>query len=178
MTGKSDSGKGLIMVYTGDGKGKTTAAIGQAVRMMGHGWKVLMVHFMKGRDYGEFFPLIDFPGVTIVKGGRDEFVCRENPDPYDVELARNGFAEAQKAIYGGEYDMVVLDEINVALDFGLLELDDVMEVLQKKPEKVDVVLTGRNASPQIIEIADMVSEVKEIKHHYQKGVVNRKGIEF
>ena len=103
---------GLIMVFTGDGKGKTTAAVGQAIRALGHGFRVYMIHFMKGRDYGEFLATAQLPNLTMVRAGRDDFVNRDNPDPVDIELAQAGFAKARKAILSGEYDLVVLDEIH------------------------------------------------------------------
>ncbi len=177
MTEENNDSRGLIMVYTGEGKGKTTAAIGQALRAIGHGYRVYLLHFMKGRDYGEFWALEKMPGVTIIKAGRDEFVHRINPDPVDVKLAMEGWESAREAIFSDNYDMVVLDEINVALDFGLIPGDEVIEVLRDKPRHVDIILTGRNALPQIIKIADLVSEVKEIKHHYSSGVDARAGIE-
>ena len=169
---------GLIMVFTGDGKGKTTAAVGQAVRALGHGYRVYMIHFMKGRDYGEFLALEKMPGLTLVRAGRDCFVSREDPDPVDVDLARDGFARAGKAIRGGEYDLVVLDEINVAVDFGLIEADELIELLRVKPEHVTVVLTGRGASQELVKMADMVSEVLAIKHHYEQGADCMLGIEY
>ncbi len=170
--------KGLVMVYTGDGKGKTTAAVGQALRALGHGFRVYMIHFMKGRDYGEFLAAEKLPRLTVDRAGRDSFVRRENPDPVDIELAREGFARAGKAIKSGEYDLVVLDEINVAVDFGLIAEADLFALLEEKPPGVDLIMTGRGASPELIKRADMVSEVLMIKHHYNNGVAVRKGIEY
>ncbi|HSW36553.1 MAG TPA: cob(I)yrinic acid a,c-diamide adenosyltransferase [Candidatus Limnocylindrales bacterium] len=170
--------RGLIMVFTGDGKGKTTAAVGQAVRALGHGYRVYMIHFMKGRDYGEFLSTTQMPNLTIVKSGRDSFVSREKPDPVDIELARDGFARAGKAVMSGEYDMVVLDEINVAVDYGLIPEKDLLKMLDKKPAGVTVILTGRGASPQLAKKADMVSEILAIKHHYEQGIESCKGIEY
>ena len=169
---------GLIMVITGDGKGKTTAAVGQAVRALGHGFSVYMVHFMKGRDYGEFLALARMPKLTIVRAGRDSFVSREKPDPVDIELAKDGFKKAEQAILSGEYDMVVLDEINVAVDFGLIAEEDLLALLKKKPSSVSVVLTGRSASQELVKLADMVSEVLAIKHHYEQGADCCPGIEY
>lgn len=174
----SSKARGLIMVYTGDGKGKTTAAVGQAVRALGHGYRVYMIHFMKGRDYGEFLALSTMPNITVVRAGRDVFVNREKPEPVDVELAREGFSSAKKAIDGGEYDLVVLDEINVAVDYGLIPEKELLKMLARKPPGVDLILTGRGASPELIKRADMVSEVLAIKHHYSDGVPSRKGIEY
>ncbi|MDW7739542.1 MAG: cob(I)yrinic acid a,c-diamide adenosyltransferase [Bacillota bacterium] len=169
---------GLIMVITGDGKGKTTAAVGQAIRALGHGYHVYMIHFLKGRDYGEFLATVQMPNLTVVRAGRDDFVNRENPDPVDLELAKDGFSKAEKAVLSGDYDLVVLDEINVAVDYGLIDEADVLELLKKKPSHVTVILTGRGASPELVKIADTVSEVLAIKHHYNSGVKCCKGIEY
>jgi len=169
---------GLVMVYTGDGKGKTTAAVGQAVRALGHGYRVFMIHFMKGRDYGEFLATANMPNLTVIRAGRDTFVNREKPDPVDRELAVEGLAKAKKAIMGGEYDLVVLDEINVAVDYGLIDEKELLEMLEQKPPGVAVVLTGRNATPELVKRADMVSEVLAIKHHYEKGAECCRGIEY
>jgi cob(I)alamin adenosyltransferase len=169
---------GLIMVFTGDGKGKTTAAVGQAVRALGHGYTVYMVHFMKGRDYGEFLATAQMPNLTVVRAGRDDFVNREKPDPIDLELAGDGFAKAEEAILSGEYDMVVLDEINVAVDYGLIAEEDLLNLLKKKPAGVTVILTGRNASAELVKMADTVSEVLAIKHHYEQGAECCRGIEY
>ena len=169
---------GLVMVFTGDGKGKTTAAVGQALRALGHGFRVYMIHFMKGRDYGEFLAAASLPGLTIDRAGRDCFVKRDDPDPVDLELARKGFERAREAVTGGEYDLVVLDEINVALDYGLLEEAALLELLDRKPENVTLILTGRGASPELVKRADMVSEILAIKHHYNQGADCCPGIEY
>lgn len=169
---------GLIMVFTGDGKGKTTAAVGQAVRALGHGFRVYMIHFMKGRDYGEFLATAQMPNLTVVRAGRDCFVNREQPDPIDIELARDGFSKAAKTVLSGEYDLVVLDEINVAVDYGLIAEKDLLKLLKNKPAGVTVILTGRNASAELIKIADTVSEILAIKHHYEQGVESCRGIEY
>ncbi len=169
---------GLIMVFTGEGKGKTTAAVGQAIRALGHGYSVFMIHFMKGRDYGEFLATAQIPNLTLIRAGRDDFVSRDEPDPIDVELALDGFAQAEKAVMSGAYDMVILDEINVAVDYGLIDEEKVLNLLRNKPKKVAVVLTGRGASPELVKMADMVSEVLAIKHHYEHGADCCQGIEF
>ncbi len=165
------------MVYTGDGKGKTTAAVGQAIRALGHGYRVCMIHFMKGREYGEFLAAARLPDLTVIRAGRDEFVDRRNPAPVDVALAKEGLETARKAI-GGAYDLVVLDEINVAVDFGLIAEAELFALLDEKPPLVDLVLTGRGASPELVKRADMVSEILAIKHHHAAGVQARKGIEY
>ncbi|MEN6321844.1 MAG: cob(I)yrinic acid a,c-diamide adenosyltransferase [Syntrophaceae bacterium] len=171
--------KGLVFVFTGNGKGKTTAAMGQALRAVGHGLKVLVIQFMKGKKYGEVLAAEKYlPEITIYQCGLDSFVMRGNPAPVDVELAVQGLNIAKKALSSGEYNMVILDEINVALDFKLLSIDDVVEMIKNKAPSVDLILTGRYAPPEIIAVADTVSEVQEIKHHYSAGVKERAGIEF
>jgi cob(I)alamin adenosyltransferase len=171
--------RGLIMVFTGDGKGKTTAALGQALRALGHGKKVLVVQFMKGRKYGEVLCAEQcLPNLTFKLCGLDSFVMRGNPAPVDVELAREGFNLGKTAIQSGDFDLVILDELNIAIDFGLIPLQDVVDALKAKAQKVDVILTGRYAPKEIIDLADTVSEVKEIKHHYSQGIKERAGIEF
>jgi cob(I)alamin adenosyltransferase len=171
--------RGLVFVYTGDGKGKTTAAMGQALRAIGHGFKVLMLQFMKGRKYGEVLACEKYiPGLNICQCGLDSFVMRKNPAPVDVEMAQQGLKMAKEAISSGDYRMVILDEINVAMDFGLISVDDVVAMIKEKAPSVDLILTGRYAPPEIVELADTVSEIKEIKHHYTAGIKERAGIEF
>jgi len=173
------SHRGLVIVITGNGKGKTTAAFGQALRAVGQGLKVFIVQFMKGRDYGEFKAAEKYlPRLTICRTGLDSFVMRGKPAPVDIELARQGFECAAKAVASGKYDMVILDEINVAVDFQLIPIADVVHLIQNKPPMLDLILTGRYAPRQIIKLADTVSEVKEIKHHYAAGIKDRAGIEY
>ncbi len=169
----------MIQVYTGGGKGKTTAALGQALRAIGHGMKVFMVQFMKGRTYGELLTCERcLPELTIVMSGRDEFVKKGEPEEIDLRMAREGFDLARKIVAEGEYQMLILDEINVAVDYGLLPLEEVLDFLRSCPGDMEVVCTGRYAAPEIVDMADLVSEVREVKHHYQKGVDMRKGIEY
>jgi cob(I)alamin adenosyltransferase len=171
--------RGLVFVYTGNGKGKTTAAMGQALRAAGHGLKVLVIQFMKGKKYGEVIAAEKhLPAITICQCGLDSFVMRKNPAPVDIELAQQGLNMAGKALLSGEYHLVILDEINVAMDFGLISIDDVVNMIKNKAPSVDLILTGRYAPPEIIELADTVSEINEIKHHYAKGIKERAGIEF
>ena len=170
--------KGFIHVYTGFGKGKTTAAIGLGIRATGEGLKVIMMQFMKGRRYSEIDALDHIPNFTVVQFGRDEFVSKEHPDQIDIDLAKKGFEHAKKIIQQGEYDVVILDEINVAVDYNLIPLNDVLQLLSEKPEKLELILTGRYASPEIVRHADLVSEILEIKHPYQNGVESRKGIDW
>ncbi|MBS3921286.1 MAG: cob(I)yrinic acid a,c-diamide adenosyltransferase [Deltaproteobacteria bacterium] len=172
--------KGLIQIYTGNGKGKTTAALGLALRAVGHGFKILIIQFMKGNiQYGELESAKKLsPYLTIRQMGRKIFVSKANPDPVDIEWAQKGFALAKEAIFSGHYDMVILDEINVAVDYGLISLSELLQLLGSKPETVELILTGRDARPEILERADLVTEMVERKHYYAKGVKARKGIEF
>ncbi|MGV8057094.1 MAG: cob(I)yrinic acid a,c-diamide adenosyltransferase [Smithellaceae bacterium] len=171
--------KGLVIVITGNGKGKTTSAFGQALRAIGQGFKVLIVQFMKGRKYGEFKAAKKYlPDLTIRLSGLDSFVMRDNPAAVDIELAQKGLKAAKQAIKSGKYNMIILDEINVALDFKLLDLKEVVEVIKSKPADLDLILTGRYAPQQIMKLADTVSEIKEVKHHYAAGIKDRAGIEY
>ena len=171
--------RGLVLVHTGNGKGKTTAAFGQALRAVGQGLRVCVIQFMKGRKYGEFLAAERYlPNLTIHLSGLDSFVMRDKPAPVDIELARKGLDMAREAISSGNYDMVILDEINVAVDFKLIPLEEVINLIRNKPAALDLVLTGRYAAPEIMELADTVSEVREIKHHYNAGIKDRAGIEY
>jgi len=170
--------RGLIIVITGNGKGKTTSAFGQALRAVGQGYKVFILQFMKGREYGEFIAAEKYlPNLTIRKSGLDSFVMRDNPAAIDIELAQKGLDIARKAIVSGKYDMVILDEINVAMDFKLIKLKEVMDLIKNKPTALNLILTGRYAPKEIIKLADTVSEVQEVKHHYNAGIKDRAGIE-
>jgi len=170
--------KGYIHVYTGPGKGKTTAALGLGLRAAGAGFKVHMVQFMKGRRYSEIDAIENLSNFTLSQHGRDEFVSKENPEQVDIDMAQKGFAYAKDIIKNEKYDLVILDELNVAVDYHLIKLDDVIKLIEKKPERLEIVLTGRDAHPEIIKIADLVTEMLEIKHPYQQGVNARKGIDF
>lgn len=170
--------KGFIHVYTGNGKGKTTAAIGLGIRAIGEGLTVIMIQFMKGRRYSELDALEGIKNFTVVQFGRDEFVSKEKPEQIDIDLAQKGLVYAKDVIQKGEYDLVILDEINVAVDFHLIAVKDVTDLLENKPVPLELVLTGRYASPEIVKYADIVSEILEIKHPYQKGVLSRKGIDW
>ena len=171
--------RGLVLVHTGNGKGKTTAAFGQALRAVGQGLRVCVIQFMKGRKYGEFLAAERYlPNLTIHLSGLDSFVMRDKPAPVDIELARKGLDMAREAVSSGNYDMVILDEINVAVDFKLIPLEEVINLIRNKPAALDLVLTGRYAAPEIMELADTVSEVREIKHHYSAGIKDRAGIEY
>jgi cob(I)alamin adenosyltransferase len=171
--------KGLVQVYTGNGKGKTTAAFGQALRAIGQGIRVCVIQFMKGRKYGEFLAAErHLPNLTVHLSGLDSFVMRDNPAPLDIELAREGLDLARRAVGSGDYGMVILDEINVAADFKLVPLADILDLIRNKPASLDLILTGRYAPPEILEIADTVTEMREIRHHYNAGIKERAGIEY
>lgn len=171
--------KGLVIVITGNGKGKTTAAFGQALRAIGQGYKVFVLQFMKGRKYGEFLAAEKYlPNVTIKMSGLDSFVMRDNPAAIDIALAQKGLETARKAVTSGKYDMVILDEVNVALDFKLIHIKEVIKLIKNKPADMDLILTGRYAPKELIKLADTVSDVQEIKHHYNAGIKDRAGIEY
>ena len=172
-------GKGYIQVYTGNGKGKTTAALGLSLRAAGHGLRTVIIQFMKGWiDYGELKGVeMLSPHVEIHQAGRDTFVNRKDPDPEDVRLAREGLVLARNTILGKRADIVVLDEINCAVDFGLLPVTEVLDLLRKKPEGMEILLTGRGAPAEFLELADLVTEMREVKHYYAKGVDARVGVE-
>jgi len=168
--------KGYIQVYTGNGKGKTTASLGIALRTICAGNKVFMGQFMKGQSYSELKASELLPGLVMEQFGDPEFL-KDEPTHKDYENAKKGLDRIREVIKGGEYDMVILDEINTTLFFKLLDVEDVLEVLALKPENMELILTGRYAPEEIIELADLVTEMKEIKHYFTKGVMARTGIE-
>ncbi|MFZ0629717.1 MAG: cob(I)yrinic acid a,c-diamide adenosyltransferase [Acidobacteriaceae bacterium] len=177
----AETRKGLILINTGPGKGKTTAAMGTALRAVGNGMRVLMLQFLKGSwHYGE---------LDAVKAFGENFVMRQmgrgfvkiggaETDPEDVRLVEEAWAEARVAILSGEWDLVVLDEINYAISYGMLDPAQVVATLKQKPEMVHVILTGRSAHASLVEIADTVTEMRQVKHAYEKGVLAQKGIEY
>jgi len=169
---------GYIHVYTGNGKGKTTAALGLAVRAAGSGLHVYIIQFMKGRRYSELDALEKIKNITVFQSGRDEFVSKKHPEQIDIDLAEKGLNQARAILQKGDHDVVILDEINVALDFKLISLKDVLKLLEMKPTHVELVLTGRYAHQDIMKRADLVSEILEIKHPYQQGITSRKGIDW
>ena len=175
---------GYIQVYTGNGKGKTTASLGLAMRALGRGWKVLIVMFTKGgNDYGEliFFSTLCpelKDKVKIVQAGLDRIVYSTNMSADDSKQIQKGWEIAKKAIQNDEYQLIILDEANIALDLKLIDLNEMIDVLKNKPEEMEIVLTGRNAKEEIIDIAHLVSEIKPVKHYWDKGIKARKGIEF
>ncbi len=169
--------KGYIQVYTGNGKGKTTAALGIALRCLCAGNKVFFGQFMKGQDYSELKACEFFKGqLTMEQFGDVSFVCGK-PSEKDKEQARQGLSRLEAVLCSGKYDMVVFDEINTSLYFKLVEVQDVLALLDMKPEGTEVILTGRYAPQEIMDRADLVTEMKEIKHYYNAGVPSRVGIE-
>ena len=169
---------GNVHIYTGSGKGKTTAAIGLGIRAAGSNNKVYMIQFMKGRKYSELNAIEKIPNFEYKQFGRDEFVSKENPEQIDIDLAKKGLEHAKNIIKNNQYDMVILDELNVAVDFNLIPVDEVLKLIMEKPEKLELVLTGRYANTEFIKIADVVTEMLEIKHPYQTGLNAREGIDF
>lgn len=171
--------KGYIQVYTGNGKGKTTAALGLAVRAAGHGLKTYFCQFLKGQDYGELSATQKLsPLITIEQFGRKGFIhVTNNPDKEDIERAQKGLQKCYKMMESRKYRIIVLDEVNVAVHFNLFAEKEIHDFLDEKPEDIEVILTGRYAPESFIERADLVTEMKEIKHYYKKGIQARKGIE-
>lgn len=165
----------MIQVYTGNGKGKTTAALGLAMRAAGAGKKVYICQFLKGRYCCELASLKKFKNIKLQQFGTDCFLNKK-PTNKDLLLAKSGIDNAKKNL--SKFEMIVLDEINVALKMGLLKLKDVLELIDKASKKTELILTGRYCHPKIIKKADLVSEIKEVKHYYKKGIKARKGIEF
>ncbi len=169
--------KGLVEVYTGEGKGKTTAALGLAMRAVGRGLKVCMFQFLKGQESGELYAAeILGPNFVIKQGGR-ECCFYDKPSNEDAKLAQSLFAKARNIMLKGSYDVIILDEINVAIHFGLIKTEQVLTLIKEKPDHLELVLTGRHASPKIIEAAQLVTEMVKIKHPYDDGVKARRGIE-
>ncbi|MBU1207182.1 MAG: cob(I)yrinic acid a,c-diamide adenosyltransferase [Proteobacteria bacterium] len=171
--------KGFVQVYTGNGKGKTTAALGLALRAAGHRFKVLIIQFLKGGiAYGELQSAKKLaPYLTIVPMGRENFVNKKKPDPMDVHLAQKAWKLAQHSVHSQKYHLVILDEINVAVEYGMVPLKELLALIKNKPENVELVLTGRWAKPEVLRRADLVTEMREIKHYYKKGMESRIGIE-
>jgi len=170
--------KGVLLVVTGNGKGKTTSAFGVALRSLGHGFKIAVVQFMKGRIYGELEVLRDRLGVDVYQFGRNAFVDPKNPDPRDLELARQGLDKAWEIVRGERHDLLILDEIIYVSSYNLIPENEVLALARARPRWMDLILTGRGASAELIELADTVSEVREIKHHYKKGIESRAGMEY
>lgn len=169
--------RGYVQVYTGDGKGKTTAALGLAIRAVGAGLRVFIAQFVKGMEYSELKALRKFSDSVVVRQyGRDCFIYR-GPEEKDRELAGEGLQEVQEVVAGGQYDLVILDEANIATYFNLFPVEDLLELIRRKADRVEIVITGRRADARVIEAADLVTEMKEVKHYYRNGVQARDGIE-
>ncbi len=176
MTEKS--AKGLVQVFTGNGKGKTSAGLGAVIRALGHGLRVYVVFFMKGDyPYGEFATLRQL-GVDFHGFGFRSLTDPAKLKPAEIEQARMALAAAREAIVGDKYDMVILDELNVAVAFGLLDIGPVIDLVKSKPDRLELILTGRYADPTLIDMADLVTEMKSIKHPYNQGIRARKGVEY
>ncbi|MFA5143774.1 MAG: cob(I)yrinic acid a,c-diamide adenosyltransferase [Candidatus Omnitrophota bacterium] len=169
--------RGCIHVYTGNGKGKTTAALGLALRASGAGLKVYIQQFAKSRVCGEIKALSRIKNIKVSQCGNGLFI-RGKPAISDIRCAQNGFIDARQKILSGRYDLVILDEINVAMKLGLINIEDVIGMIKNKPGSVELVLTGRGCPPAIKKIADLVTEMREIKHPYRRGIVGRKGVEY
>ncbi len=171
--------RGCVQVYTGNGKGKTTAALGLALRAVGRNLRVCVLQFIKGSGrYGEHLAAERLaPLLTIIQTGRPGWVNTTDITE-DRKVAQEALVQAEQLLKSGEYDIFICDEINGAVGFGLIDVEQVLELIRQKPEKVELVLTGRNAHPLVIEAADLVTEMCEIKHYYKAGIPARTGIEM
>lgn len=170
---------GLLLVYTGNGKGKTTASLGLCMRALGHNQTVGFLQFMKGsKNYGEVKLASILPNFTLVQSGQESFVSYENPDPVDIKMAQDGLKLALQWLNEDKFDLLVLDEILVAVAFKLISVEQVLDLIRKRPPHLNLVLTGRYASPEIMAIADTVTEMTEHRHAYQQGVEAKAGMEF
>ncbi|MFW9908457.1 MAG: cob(I)yrinic acid a,c-diamide adenosyltransferase [Candidatus Thorarchaeota archaeon] len=180
---------GRVQVYTGSGKGKTTAALGAGLRAAGHGLEVLVISFMKAKvawrtdsddvNYGEFRSIEFIPNFTIIPMGRESWVDKENPDPIDIQMAQDALAFAKQAMSQHKCDVLILDEINVAVEWNLISLNQQLELVDMKPKDIELIMTGRYARPELIEKADLVTEMREVKHYFKSEKAKaRKGFEF
>jgi len=175
----SEPFRGLVQVFTGNGKGKTTAALGTVVRALGHGLRVYIIYFMKGDyPYGERRVLSELSNVSFASFGSLEFVDPAHIKPEEIEQAEQALAAAREAMLSGSYDMVVLDEVNVAAAWKLVALDEVLRLISDKPANVELILTGRYADDRLVQRADLVTEMRHVKHPYEQGIKARKGIEW
>ena len=176
--------QGLVQIFTGDGKGKTSAALGVVLRALGHGLRVYIAYFMKGNYYYDGYPcseynvLVKLPNVTVASFGQKGFVDPENIKPEERERAKQALAAAREAMLSGNYDLVVLDEVNLAAAWKLVELDEVIKLIGDRPQNVDIILTGRQADDKLIKLADLVTEMVKIKHLHDEGIMARKGIDY
>jgi cob(I)alamin adenosyltransferase len=168
----------MIQIYTGQGKGKTTASLGLALRSLGAGKKVLLIQFLKDGRSSEIKAIKKIKNFAVKSFGKRGFVIKDHLTKRDFNLAKQGFNFAKKSIQGKKYDLIILDEINVAVDFGLLKKDDLLDLIRINPDKAELVLTGRGAKKEIIKQADLVTEMEEIKHYFRKNIKAREGIEY
>ena len=169
--------RGFIHLYTGNGKGKTTAALGLALRAAGADKTVFMAQFVKGMHYSELEALKSLPAIEVKQFGLDCFIVNQ-PSQNDIDAARKGLEDVSVIIAEGKYDMIILDEVCIALYYHLFNIDEILSLLKSKPKQMEIVLTGRYAPPELYEIADLVTEMNEIKHYYNTGTEARQGIEF
>lgn len=173
---------GLVIVYTGGGKGKTTASLGMALRAVGHGHKICMIQFIKGSwSYGEMNSVKRLePELEFIISGKGfvGIIDDKSPKEDHIKIAQEAVKISEQKIKSGKYDLVILDEINYAVNLGLVDIKDVISLIKSKPEKLNLVLTGNHAKPEIIELADLVTEMKEIKHPFKSGIKAKKGIDF
>ncbi len=169
--------KGYIQIYTGNGKGKTTAALGLSVRAVCANKSVFFAQFMKGQDYAELDAIKYLPNFKLKQYGSPNFIIKK-ASKKDIKLAKEGLKEVSDIIINGDYDIVVLDELNMAIYFELISVKEVIKLLDKKNIKTEIIITGRNAPVELIDYADLVSEIKEVKHYYNQGLIARKGIEY
>jgi len=170
--------KGFVHIYTGKGKGKTTAALGLILRALGRKKRVLLVQLMKSGEYGEIKSLQKLSGITIKQFGTGKFLIKGKVSPKEMDLAHKALAYIDKASKSGDYDLMVLDELIVAAHFGLVSQAEISQIIKNKPADLELVLTGRKASAKIIKQADLVTEMKEVKHYFRQGIKARSGIEY
>lgn len=168
--------KGYIQIYTGNGKGKTTCALGLSLRAVCSGKKVFFAQFVKGMKYSELKAPEFLPNFTLKQYGKDRFICGK-PDSEDFEMAKKALQEIKNILLSNEYDMLVLDEINIACHLGLVDVEDIIKLIDIKPQNIELILTGRYANQKLIDMADLVTNMQEVKHYYKKGVKARLGIE-
>lgn len=171
--------RGLVQIFTGVGKGKTTAALGTILRASGQGLRVFIVFFLKGKyPYGEFSTLTMLPNVDVASFGLRCFIKQSRIKPEEIEQAVLALAAAREAMLGSKYDIIVMDEVNIALWYNLIALDDVVKLIEDKPPEIELILTGRYAEPKLVELADLVTEMVKLKHPYDQGIHARRGIEY
>jgi cob(I)alamin adenosyltransferase len=171
--------RGMVEVFTGEGKGKTSAALGMILRALGHGLRIHIVFFMKGSfPYGEQKTLSQLPNVTFKKFGFETFCDPANIKLEEKEQAQDALLASREAMLSGDYDMVILDEVNVATGWKLIDISQVVQLIKDRPENVELILTGRHADPRIIELADVVTNMAKVKHPYDRGILSRKGLDY